>query len=301
MPGKGGVLVGFRERDKPYVADIDACAVLVPEVGQQLQAIGAMLGQLSIRAAVPQVEVGAGDDEIALVIRNLQPVTEADRAVLQQFEQDSGFVLYLQPGNADSIEPVTRPAALHYALPADDVRVDFQPLDFVQVNAEVNRQIIDRAIELLQLDAHPAVLELFAGLGNFSLPLARRGAQVTAVEGDAGLVARAGANAAANGLDAQITAQVANLFEPGDDWAWQAGRYDAALLDPPRAGAKECLPALVATGVQRIVYVSCHPATLARDIAELVHTHGFVLEAASVADMFPMTGHVESVVALRRG
>lgn len=301
VPGKGGVLVGFRERDKPYVADIDACAVLVPEVGQQLRAIGAMLGQLSIRAAVPQVEVGAGDTETALVIRNLQPVTAADRAVLEQFERDTGFVLYLQPGNAQSIEPVSRPAKLHYDLPAYDVQVDFQPLDFVQVNAVVNAGIIDRAVDLLCLDTHPNVLELFAGLGNFSLPLARRGAQVTAIEGEAGLVARAQANARANGLADRITAQVANLFEPDEGWAWQTGQYDAALLDPPRAGARECLPAVVATGVQCIVYVSCHPATLARDVGELVHTHGFVLEAAGVADMFPMTGHVESVVALRRG
>lgn len=307
VPGKGGVLVGFRERDKPYVADLEACKVLIPEVGERLTEIGQMLSQLSVRAAVPQVEVGAGDDEIALVLRVLQPVTEADQAIMAQFERDSGFVLYLQPGNADSIVPLTRPAALHYTLPAYDVRVDFKPLDFVQVNAEVNAQIIDRAIALLQLDAHPKVLELFAGLGNFSLPIARRGGQVTTVEGEAGLVARAQANAERNGLATQIDAQVADLFEPGDkqanwptQWTWAQGQYDAALLDPPRAGAKECLPALVATGVRRIVYVSCHPATLARDIHSLVHEHGFVLEAASVADMFPMTGHVESVVALRK-
>ena len=304
VPGKGGVLVGFRERDKPYVADLEACKVLLPAVGEQLQAMGRMLSELSVRAAVPQIEVGAGDDEIALVLRVLQPVTDADRAVMAQFERDSGFVLYLQPGNADSILPLTRPAKLHYALPAYDVRVEFKPLDFVQVNAEVNVQIIDRAIELLQLDKHPKVLELFAGLGNFSLPIARRGGQVTTVEGEAGLVARAQANAQANGLDAQIDAHVADLFEPGEqqaNWPWAQGQYDVALLDPPRAGAKECLLALVATGVQRIVYVSCHPATLARDIHSLVHEHGFILEAASVADMFPMTGHVESVVALRKG
>ena len=303
VPGKGGVLVGFRERDKPYVANIQACKVLIPEVGEQLTAIGDMLSQLSVRAAVPQVEVGAGDEEIALVLRVLQPVTEADRAVMTQFERDSGFVLYLQPGNADSIEPLNRPAQLHYALPRYDVRVEFKPLDFVQVNAAVNAQIVDRAIDLLQLDAHPKVLELFAGLGNFSLPIARRGGHVTTVEGEAGLVARARHNAERNRLSAQIDAQVADLFEPGDqqvNWPWAQGQYDAALLDPPRAGAKECLPALVATGVRRIVYVSCHPATLARDVHSLVHEHGFVLEAASVADMFPMTGHGESVVVLRR-
>lgn len=303
VPGKGGVLVGFRERDKPYVADIAACKVLIPEVGEQLNVIGEMLSQLSVRAAVPQVEVGAGDDEIALALRVLQPVTDSDRAIMAQFERETGFVLYLQPGNADSIAPLTRPARLHYGLPEYDVRVEFQPLDFVQVNAAVNTQIIARAIDLMQLDEHPRVLELFAGLGNFSLPIARSGGQVTTAEGEAGLVARAQTNAASNGLAEHITAHVADLFEPGEqqaNWTWAQGQYDVALLDPPRAGAKECLPALVATGVRRIVYVSCHPATLARDVHALVHEHGFVLEAASVADMFPMTGHVESVVALRK-
>lgn len=303
VPAKGGVLVGFRERDKPYVADIASCKVLIPEVGERLPEIGAMLSKLSVRAAVPQVEVGAGDDEIALVLRVLQPVTDEDRTIMAQFEQDTGFVLYLQPGNADSIEPLTRPAQLHYTLPAFDVRIDFKPLDFVQVNAAANEKIVARAVELLQLDKHPRVLELFAGLGNFSLPIARSGGQVTTVEGEASLVARAQANATSNGLADRVSAHVADLFEPGDkqaNWPWAQGQYDAALLDPPRAGAKECLPALVATGVQRIVYVSCHPATLARDVATLVHDYGFILEVASVADMFPMTGHVESVVALRR-
>ena len=302
VPAKGRVLVGFRERDKPYVADIEACEVIVPELGHRLMELSEALGRLSIRAEIPQIEIAYGDDSAALTIRCLAMPTEADRAELRRLEQMLDVQVYLQPGGLDSIEPLDPPARpLSYRLPEDDITLAFEPQDFIQVNGPINRQLVLQALDALALKPGDRVLELFAGLGNFTLPMARRGALVHAVEGDAALVARADANARRNGLDAQITTEVANLFEAAADWQWPGQHFDVALLDPPRAGAAECLDALAATGVQRVVYVSCHPATLARDVGRLVHDHGFVCEQAGVIDMFPQTAHVESMAVLSRG
>ncbi len=302
VPAKGRVLVGFRERDKPYVADIETCAVLVPEIGQRLPILSEMLGRLSIRDQIPQVEVAVGDDCAALTLRCLRPPTDADRDVLLELEQRLNAQVFLQPGGLDSVEPLQPPARpLGYRLADDAVEVRFEPLDFTQINGAVNEKLVTQALAELAPQPGDRVLELFAGLGNFTLPLARREARVHAVEGDAGLVARAASNAARQGLDDRITTEVADLFgEPGG-WSWPGRSFDLALLDPPRAGAAECLDALAATGVRRIVYVSCHPATLARDAGRLVRDHGFGCEAAGVIDMFPHTAHVESMAVFDRG
>lgn len=302
VPAKGRVLVGFRERDKPYVADIDHCQVIVPELGQRLMELSDVLGKLSIRAGIPQIEIAYGDESAALTIRCLSEPTAEDREQLAALEQSLDVQVFLQPAGPDSIQPLNPPARpLMYRLPDDDVTLAFEPQDFIQVNGEINRALVRRALNALQLKSGDRVLELFAGLGNFTLPMARRGAQVHAVEGDAALVARADANAQRNELDQYITTEVANLFESPQDWQWPGQTFDLALLDPPRAGAAECLDALARSGVRRIVYVSCHPATLARDVGRLVHDHGYRCEQAGVIDMFPQTAHVESMAVLTRG
>lgn len=295
VPGKGGTLVGFRERGAPLVAVLEGCEVLIPEVGRRLTALQRLIDGLSIHDRIPQIEVAGGDDTVALVLRVLAEPSAADRERLAAFGRDTGLRFYLQPGGLDTVTPLSPDApALSYSLPAFDARLSFEPTDFVQVHAEVNAGMVAQAVSLLDPKPGESVLELFAGLGNFSLPLARRGARVTAVDGDAGLVARARANAEANGLADSIAAHAADLFRPDPEAPWLAGGFDYALLDPPRAGAREILPPVAAKRPRRIVYCSCHPATLARDAAELA-ARGYRLTAAGVADMFPHTAHVEAM------
>lgn len=297
---KGRVLVGFRERQGRLLADLTRCEVLVPEVGERLQALAQLIGDLEARERIPQIEVMAGDAGTCLVFRHLEPLPEADKATLIQFAQQNGLFVALQPSGPDSITPlwpVQQP--LFYQHPDFDVRVDFKAGDFIQVNAPINRKMVAQALELLQLKAGDSVLELFSGLGNFTLPMLRRGAHVTAVEGDAGMTRRAMENAAANDLGGGEF-YTADLFNPDSQAAWLRRRYEKVLLDPPRSGAREMLPHLGRLSPTRIVYVSCDPATLARDAGELVHAHGYRLEAAGVMDMFPHTGHVESIALFTR-
>lgn len=301
VPAKGRVLAGFRERDKPFVADIDTCAVLVPEIGEALPRLRAALGRLSIRDQVPQIECAVGDDDGALVVRVLAPPTAADRDILSELQSELGLQVYTQSGGPDTVTPLDgSPRDLHYALPDEDVRINFQPLDFIQINGPVNRKLVAAAMDALDPQPGQRIIELFAGLGNFSLPMARRGAQVHAAEGDADLMRRADANAQLNGLHERIRTETIDLFTDPSAWQWTNQRFDAALVDPPRAGARDALATLVATGVQRIVYVSCHPATLARDAGDLVSQHRFALSAVGVVDMFPQTAHVETLAVFDR-
>lgn len=290
---RGAVLVGFRERESPLLAGLNACAVLDPRIGQCLVPLAEMVAGLSIRNALPQVEI-ACSERVALVFRVLQAPSDADRERLAAFGERHAFDVYLQPGGPDTVHPLQAPAAeLFYSPDGSEDLLRFEPTDFIQINAEVSRRSVQQALSWLDIQPGERVLELFCGLGNFSIPLARRGAQVVAVEGEAGLVRRARDNAERLGL--QIEFSQADLFKP-DPWApWLQGRYDAALLDPPRAGAQEILPALVSARPQRILYVSCHPGTLARDAGQLVHEHGYRLVRAGVMDMFPHTAHVESM------
>lgn len=300
VPKKGGTLVGFRERGAPFIAQLSRCEVLVPEVGDRLTELGRLIDELSIRSAIPQIEVAAGDNHIALVFRVLEEPTADDRRRLSEYAEASGFVIYLQPGNESTIAPLAGEAEpLYYDLPAYDIRLQFEPNDFVQIHGEINRKMIDAAIAHLDLQPDDTVLELFSGLGNFSVPLARIAGEVITVEGDAGLVARARANAERNGAT-HVSAHVDNLFEPAEHPAWLPGHADKVLLDPPRSGAAEVLDHVAATGASRIVYCSCHPATLARDAATLVERHGYRLVAAGVMDMFPHTAHIESMAVFER-
>jgi 23S rRNA (uracil1939-C5)-methyltransferase len=298
---KGRVLVGFRERAAPYVAELARCEVLSPPAGELLAPLAQLLDGLSIREQVPQIEVAVADNASALVLRVLAPPTPEDRTRLQAFALQHGLRLFLQPGGLSSVTELDGGGApLSYRLPAFDVELNFAPTDFIQVNAAVNAALIGRAVELLELQADSRVLDLFCGLGNFTLPLARRSARVVGVEGDAALIERARANARHNGLD-NVEFHVANLTDPelaGAPWLQQP--FTHVLLDPPRSGAREMLAALARLAPGRVLYVSCHPGSLARDLAVLVHEHGFTLAAAGVVDMFPHTAHVESLALLTR-
>ena len=297
---KGRALVGFRETNGRYVADISRCEVLHPAVGERLGAIGELVGRLDAVREIPQIELAVGDDTAALIFRHLQPLSEADRAALVAFAQEHGFAIYLQPGGNDSVHPLwPESPRLAFAIPSANVELEFRPLDFIQVNARMNERMITHALELLDLQPGHRVLDLFCGLGNFTFPLARRCAHVVGVEGEHGLVARAKENAAANGI-ANVEYHVANLLEDQRETPWARASFDRILLDPPRSGAAAVFDYLPRKGTNRIVYVSCHPGSLARDAGILVEKHGFKLKAAGVMDMFPHTAHVESIALFER-
>ncbi|HMV38395.1 MAG TPA: 23S rRNA (uracil(1939)-C(5))-methyltransferase RlmD [Plasticicumulans sp.] len=304
VPKKDKVLVGFREKHAPYLADLLGCEVLHPSVGTRIEALSALIGSLSIKTRLPQIEVAVGEDGVALNFRVMDPPSAEDCEKLAAFGREHGIRILLQPGNAGSTHALwpDEIADLHYRLPAYDVELAFRTQHFTQVNADINRQMIARAIELLDVQPGQHVLDLFCGLGNFTLALARvTGAEgrVSGVEGEPALVEWAGRNAAANGIG-NAGFHVADLTTDITTQTWRQARYDRILLDPPRSGALEMMPHVAAMGASRIVYVSCHPATLARDAAELVHTHGYRLEAAGVMDMFPHTTHVESIALFVR-
>ena len=294
---KGGTLVGFRERGCSFLATLSSCKVLDPRVGEKLTAIARMIDTLSVRASIPQIEMAAGD-HVVLVFRVLQPPTDSDRATLAAFGAEHGFEMLLQPGGLDSIVPLQGERwPLHYSPDGSDIRLDFLPADFIQVNGPLSQAMVRQSLEWLAPKPGDRVLELFAGLGNFTVPLARTGAVVTAVEGDKGLVARGDANSRANGVAVQW--HVADLFKPDPQAPYLQGDFDLALIDPPRAGAVEIMPLLIAKKPRRILYVSCHPGTLARD-AGLLAEGGYTLTKAGAMDMFPHTGHVESMALFER-
>jgi len=295
---KERALVGFRERLSPYVAELQRCEILVPPLDGLIEPLSRLLSGLSIRARVPQIEVAVADNATALVFRVLQEPDATDRAALEQFGLQQGVQVHLQPAGVDSIAPLSPVEPLRYRLEEFDVELEFGPADFIQVNAALNRAMVSRAVQLLGADG-ARVLDLFCGLGNFTLPLARGAAEVVGVEGEGALVERARANARRNGI-VNVQFHVANLAAPVDDVPWAAGRYDAVLLDPPRAGAREILPITARCGARRVVYISCHTGSLARDAGLLVHEHGFKMRAAGVMDMFPHTAHVESIAVFER-
>lgn len=293
---KGGVLVGFHERRSSYVADMHECPVMPDQIGALIDPLRALVERLSVRERLPQIEVAVGDNASALVFRHLAPLQAADEALLRDFATRYGVHVWLQsrgPDTARPFEPET--SALYYELPEFGVRIAFAPTDFTQVNHGVNRVLVSRAVRLLDPQPGERIADLFCGLGNFSLPLARRGAQVIGFEGNADLVERARTNAAANGLLAQF--EVLDLFKQAPN---AYGPFQKMLLDPPREGAIEIAKALPQDWPRRMLYVSCDPATVARDAGVLVHTKGFRLAAAGVVNMFPHTAHVESIALFER-
>ncbi|HVN42444.1 MAG TPA: 23S rRNA (uracil(1939)-C(5))-methyltransferase RlmD [Steroidobacteraceae bacterium] len=300
VPKKGRVLVGFRERSAPYIADLHGCPVLAPPADALIDPLAELIAHLTIATRIPQVEVAVAEGACALVLRVLDPPAPSDLEALARFERSHGLQLFLQPGGPQSLYPLTPGGApLSYSLPAFGVSIEFGPADFIQVNGELNARMVERAVALLEPAPGQTVLDLFCGLGNFSLPLARSGAEVVAVEGEESLVARARANAERNGLP-NVAFHVANLFEDVAGRPWAERRYGRVLLDPPRAGAREVLPVVARSGAARVVYISCHPGSLARDAGILVQEHGFRLSAAGVMDMFPHTTHVEAMAVFDR-
>jgi 23S rRNA (uracil1939-C5)-methyltransferase len=297
MESTGGALVGFRERKSTHVADMQRCDVLPEKISALIPELRALIAKLSIRDRVPQIEIAVGDRTTVLLFRHLLPFSVEDDALLREFAETAGIHLWLQPAGPETAQPF-HPAGrsdLYYGLPEFGVRIAFQPADFTQVNPAVNRLLISRAIRLLDPQPGERVADLFCGIGNFTLPLAVRGAQVIGFEGSAPLVERARQNAAANNLVAQF--EVADLFRPNlDPW----GPFDKFLLDPPREGAISLVHSLPDAWPRRIVYVACDPATLARDADVLVHAKGFRLSAAGVVNMFPHTAHVESIALFDR-
>ena len=292
---KDKTLVGFRETDPRFVADLSICHTVIPQIGLKLGAISALVDAMDARRDIPQIEFIAGDRTVALVFRHLQPLGERDRGLLAEFARAHDFAVLLQPGGVDSVQPLwPQTAPLSFALPQWGVELEFRPLDFIQVNAGLNRKMIARALELLDPRAEDRVLDLFCGLGNFTLPLATLVGEAVGVEGEAGLVARARDNAAHNGLG-NARFHVADLAQDLSGQPWMRAGFDKLLLDPPRSGADLVLKQLPLKGLRRIVYVSCHPASLARDAGWLVNERGWRLEAVGVMDMFPHTAHVESI------
>ncbi|MEZ5561490.1 MAG: 23S rRNA (uracil(1939)-C(5))-methyltransferase RlmD [Gammaproteobacteria bacterium] len=294
---KGRVLVGFREREQPRVVDMLSCETMHPAVSRLLPALSELVGALSIRTRLPQIEVTVADNATALVLRVLDPPGAGDLDMLRSFALDHGLRIYLQSGGPESVAPLDPLPAdddLCYAIPAYGLSLRFGPVDFIQVHPEVNLLMIDQAIELLAPAATDRVLDLYCGIGNFTLPLATRAAEAVGIEGARPALERARQNAAAAGL-ANTRFIEADLSGAGAEGAWTRESFDLVLLDPPRTGAAALLPALAGVGARRIVYVSCHPGTLARDAGLLVTEHGYRLAAAGAMDMFPQTSHVESM------
>jgi 23S rRNA (uracil1939-C5)-methyltransferase len=292
---KGRVLAGFREREKPYLADLQRCEVLQEPLANLPRDLAALVETLAIREKIPQVEVAGGDAAIALVFRVLEAPGPQDTEKIAAFGAQQGVQIFLQTGGLDTVQPLAQDyPPLSYRVDGGRVGIEFGPVDFIQINREINASMVDAALELLLPTASDTVLDLFCGLGNFTLPLARRAARVVGIEGDAALVAKAAANAGRNGIGNAAFFRE-NLFEPTQFGPWANEHYDLVLLDPPRAGAAALLARMAHWRPRRVVYISCHPGSLARDAENLVYTQGFKLTCAGVMDMFPQTTHVESI------
>ncbi|MDR0379954.1 MAG: 23S rRNA (uracil(1939)-C(5))-methyltransferase RlmD [Candidatus Accumulibacter sp.] len=302
VPKKGGMLIGFHERRSSYVADMQCCLNLPVHVSDLLLPLRDLVSALSIRTAMPQIEVAVGEAMTALVLRILAPIDANDERLLRDFADRHDIVFYLQPGGPASayrFHPLDA-RRLSYLLPDHGIEHDFSPTDFTQVNHAVNRVLVRRAMALLDARKGERVADMFCGIGNFTLPIARSGARATGVEGSPELTRRATENAAANGLAGQVVYHAANLFETTRESLAALGKFDKMLIDPPREGAVELVKAIDEDGLRRIVYVSCNPATLARDAAILVHQKGYRLRGAGVVNMFPNTSHVESIALFEK-
>lgn len=302
VPKKGGMLIGFHEKKSSYIADMRTCRILPPHVSALLLPLRALVSGLSICDRLPQVEVAVGEQCTALVLRILEPLTAVDEERIRAFADRHGVVIYLQPKGPASVfrfHPLEAPA-LSYTLPEFDLELFYAPTEFTQVNPGINRVLVRRAMALLAPRRGERIADMFCGLGNFTLPIARAGASVVGIEGSAELTRRGEANAKANGLADRVSYGVANLFECTPESLAALGRFDKMLIDPPREGAVELVKALGDEGPRRIVYVSCNPSTLARDAAILVHQKSYRLLGAGVVNMFPHTSHVESIALFER-
>jgi len=296
VPKKGGVLVGFREKQSGYLAVMDSCEVLDKRFSQLIIPLRELIGNISIAKRIPQIEIAAGDDTGVLIFRHLEPLTEPDLDQLKGFGHRHQLSILLQPGGPESITALypENVELLEYRLDDWDLTIQFRPTDFTQVNADINKLMIANALKLLEPEADDEVLDLFCGVGNFTLPLTRLSKEVTGIEANTSLVQMARDNAIHNNIE-NAKFITADLYDTPLDGSWLHQKWDRILLDPPRSGAIEVIARLPELKPKRIVYVSCNPATLARDSGVLVHEHSFKLISAGVMDMFPHTKHVESI------
>ena len=307
VPRKGGVLVGVRERHSSYVADMTECHVMPQHMSDMLVPLRRLVESLSIPNRIPQIEVAVGDQTTALVLRHMEPLTDLDLDILRRFGEKWNVSWWLQPKGPDSIHLLDSNDAglLAYTLPEFGLRMQYKPTDFTQVNPYINRVLVNRELRLLEVQGNDRVADLFCGLGNFTLPLATQAREVVGIEGSSTLTARALEGARAHGLQSKARFETLNLFEVDDAWLKSLGYFDRMLIDPPREGAEAVASALSAledeARPQRIIYVSCNPATLARDAAIMKYRGGYDLQAAGVVNMFPHTGHVESIAVFGPG
>jgi 23S rRNA (uracil1939-C5)-methyltransferase len=297
---KGRVLVGFRERNKGFLADMSRCEVLVPQVGERLQDLALLIESLDGRETIPQIEVASDDSNVTLVFRHLKPLSSGDREKLIDFARQNDLWIQLQPGGPDSIVNLFPEQQALYFVPLqnDDIKIRFDPVDFTQVNAGINQQMVKQALHFLDLGKSDRVLDLFCGLGNFSLPIARRCEKVTGIEGELAMVRRARQNAIAHAID-NSEYFVADLSQPDPEVEWMRQKYDKILLDPPRLGAFEIAQSISRFAAGIIVYVSCQPASLVRD-SRIICDNGYRLTRLGIMDMFPQTAHVESMAVFER-
>jgi 23S rRNA (uracil1939-C5)-methyltransferase len=297
VEAKGRVLVGFRERAAALVTDMRHCMVLAAPVDEALDALSDVIGSSTLNRRIPQIEVAIGDEFGALVFRVLEEPAPRDEAAFRELGERFGLDIYLQRGGPGTALSLTAPRPLAYALPSFGLKLEFAPTDFIQINATVNERMVATAVELSQLRPSDRVLDLYCGLGNFSLPLAQRAGEVFGVEGEAGLVARAARNAEHNGIrNAKFCAADLN----NSDWGFFREAWDVVVLDPPRTGAEAAVARMATMQPRRIVYVSCHPGTLARDAQVLVQSQAYRLTSARILDMFPHTHHVEVMAVFDR-
>ena len=301
VEAKGETLVGFREKRNSFIAQLRTCEVLIPDVGHRLSELRTLMHSLESCSRIPQIELAAGDDDVALIIRHLDPLPETDQQALVGFCQNLGWHCYLQPGNESTVHrvwPEEGEQRLYYSHPSAGVELAFHPTDFTQVNAEINRKMVPLALDLLDISPEHTVLDLFCGLGNFTIPAAKRAGKVVGVEVSQAMVERGYENARRNGLE-NLEFHAWDLSQDVSGQAWARQAYDRILIDPPRTGALEMVKLMPRLGASRIVYVSCNPATLARDAGELMAL-GYRLKAAGVMDMFPHTTHVESIAVFEK-
>ena len=299
---KGKTLVGFHEKGSRYVADMQHCEILPPKIANLLPLLAQMNESLSIRDDLPQIELAVGEHVDVLVLRIMQPLSEADEEIIKRFADTHQVQFWLQTKGPETVKPFYPLDAptLSYSMPEFDITMPYAPTDFTQVNSTLNRLMLSRAMRLLSPQPGERIADFFCGLGNFTLPIARSGAKVVGVEGSSTLVERAAQNAAYNGLSESTSFSVMNLFEMTEETLTKLGYFDKWLIDPPRDGALELINSLGVNAPQRIVYVSCNPATLARDAEVLVHQKGYALKAAGVMNMFPHTSHVESIALFEK-
>ncbi|SEO85519.1 23S rRNA (uracil1939-C5)-methyltransferase [Nitrosovibrio sp. Nv6] len=301
---KNAVLVGFREKRSSFVVDMQACEIMPSRISKLIMPLRKLVERLSIRQRLPQIEVSLGEDVDVLVLRILEPLTPQDEALLKDFADQHHIQFFLQPGGPETAYPFypKDAAELNYTLPEFDIVMPFNPTEFTQVNPSMNRVLVRRALNLLDPQPAERIADLFCGLGNFTLPIARRGADVVGFEGGAAMVRRASENSKRNGLGRNTQFIETNLFDIDETWMQKQGYFDKMLIDPPREGAIAVVTSLAEEEIRprRIVYVSCNPATLARDAGVLVHRNGYSLKAAGIVNMFPHTAHVESIALFEK-